>query len=112
VTTRQELGARCCASLQSAAAIVGDEDGVGGVAGGARGAHGQNVRTDRDANLYLDSVDFRDGSRTLSALYAYKLNWQTVLYLGYGDLRELTQFNGYAPSARQAFVKVSYAWQR
>ncbi len=73
---------------------------------------GQTVHTDRDAGLYLNSVDSRDGSRTLSALYAYKLNWQTVLYLGYGDLRELTLFNGYAPSARQAFVKVSYAWQR
>ncbi len=78
---------------------------------------GQYVRTDRDASLYLDSVDFRDGSRTLSALYAFKLNWQTVFYVGYGDDRELVAPEsgpgyGYSPALRQAFVKVSYAWQR
>ncbi len=73
---------------------------------------GQHVRTDRNVSLYPDAVDAHDGSRTLSALYAYKLNWQTVLYLGYGTLDDLIGRSGYARAARQAFVKVSYAWQR
>lgn len=46
-------------------------------------------------------------------LFAYKLNWQTVFYVGYGDLREVggpeVQFE---PSNRQFFAKVSYAFQR
>ena len=46
-------------------------------------------------------------------LFAYKLNWQTVFYVGLGDLREVggpeEQFE---PSQRQFFAKVSYAFQR
>lgn len=33
---------------------------------------------------YRDPVDARNGSLTGSTLLAYKLNWQTVLFLGYG----------------------------
>ena len=74
---------------------------------------GQHVRTDRAADLFLfDIVTPHDGSRSISALYAYKLNWQTVLYLGWGDSRALTASNDFVHSGRDAFVKVSYAWQR
>ena len=75
----------------------------------------QHVRTDRAADLYLPELGVitpHDGSRTLSALYAYKLNWQTVLFLGWGDANALTASNDYVHSGRDAFVKVSYAWQR
>lgn len=48
----------------------------------------------------------RNGERrkdvTLSGLYAWKLNWQTVFFLGYGD----------AEDARSVFLKVAYAFQR
>ena len=48
-----------------------------------------------------------------SALFAYKLNWQTVLYAGYGDLREhLPESDRYEAAGRQWFTKMSYAWQR
>ena len=53
----------------------------------------------------------RDGSFNGSALFAYKLNWQTVLFLGYGDDRELLANGTYTRSGRQLFLKVSYAFQ-
>ena len=54
----------------------------------------------------------KDGAFSGSALLAYKLNWQTVLYAGYGDNRELNDTSSLVPSSRQFFVKVSYAFQR
>jgi hypothetical protein len=73
---------------------------------------GQYVSTRGDPTLYSSSVAARDGTFTGSALLAYKLNWQTVLYAGYGDNRELTDASTLAPSERQFFVKLSYAFQR
>jgi hypothetical protein len=43
-----------------------------------------------------------DQRTTLSGLYAWKLNWQTVFFVGYGD----------AEDARSVFMKVAYAFQR
>jgi len=40
------------------------------------------------------------------------LNWQSVMFVGYGDDRELTDVNRLAPLDRQFFVKLSYALQR
>ncbi len=54
----------------------------------------------------------RSGDLSASALLAYKLNWQSVLFIGYGDDRELTDLERLAPLDRQFFVKVSYAFQR
>jgi hypothetical protein len=73
---------------------------------------GQYVSTRRDPTLYTSAVDRRDGSFAGSALLAYKLNWQTVLYAGYGEDRELDGNEKLVPSQRQLFVKVSYAFQR
>lgn len=73
---------------------------------------GENARTDRTASLHARRVREHDGARTLSALYAYKVNWQTVLYAGYGDIEELNDRERFEPAVRSAFVKVSYAWQR
>jgi hypothetical protein len=73
---------------------------------------GQYVRTKRDPALYRVAVDERDGSFLGSALFSYKLNWQTVLFLGYGDERVLTAQNDLVRSSRQVFLKVSYAFQR
>ena len=50
----------------------------------------QYVSTRRDPALYASPVTPKDGYFTGSVLLAYKLNWQTVLYVGYGDNRELT----------------------
>ena len=55
----------------------------------------------------------KDAGFSGSALFAYKLNWQTVFYLGYGDDRAFADVTDQLePSGRQAFAKVSYAWQR
>jgi len=82
----------------------------------------QNQRTHRDRLLSGDDpdpektdddVDRYGGALSGQLLFAYKLNWQTVFYVGYGDLREVTSGEGdFEPSNRQFFAKVSYAFQR
>jgi len=53
---------------------------------------------------------FYDGSFLGSALYSYKLNWQTVLFVGYGDDRLLTENKDLVRTGRSLFLKVSYAF--
>jgi len=73
---------------------------------------GQYVAATRDLSLYLSPVTPHDGAFTGSALFAYKLNWQSVLFIGYGDSRELTTNSRLAPVGREFFTKISYAFQR
>jgi hypothetical protein len=74
---------------------------------------GQYVATRRDPSLYASAVAPKSGSFSGSALFAYKLNWQTVLFAGYGDNRDLDDAGQHlAPVDRQFFVKLSYAFQR
>ncbi len=75
-------------------------------------AIGQYVRTRRDPSLYVDQVDAKEGGFSGSALFAYKLNWQTVLFVGYGDDQEYDAAGDLRPASRQFFAKVSYAFQR
>ena len=73
----------------------------------------QYVQTVRDPSLYVDAVDRKDASFAASALFAYKLNWQTVLFLGYGDHRTfLEETDRLEREDRQLFLKISYAFQR
>jgi hypothetical protein len=77
----------------------------------------QYVSTDRDPSLYFTPVPARSGDFGGSALLAYKINWQSVIFVGYGDDRELTPAEAdrarrLAPLDRQVFVKLSYAFQR
>jgi hypothetical protein len=74
---------------------------------------GQYVSTSRDPSLYFSEVDATSGTLSASALVAYKINWQSVLFVGYGDDRELAPDTDRPHSAsRQFFVKLSYAFQR
>ncbi len=73
---------------------------------------GQWVETERDPALFADEVAPRSGFFSGSALFAYKLNWQTVLFLGYGDNRELDPFEDLQQAENSIFLKVSYAFQR
>ena len=75
-------------------------------------AIGQYVSTDRDPALYLSPVLPHSGTFLGSLLFAYKLNWQSVLFVGYGDDRELSAEDRLERSGRQVFVKLSYAFQR
>jgi hypothetical protein len=73
---------------------------------------GQHVRTDREPALYTFPVPVRVTDVSFSGLLAYKLNWQTVMYLGYGDQRLFLESTAdLEPARRSAFAKVSYAWQ-
>ena len=73
------------------------------------------VRLDRLATRACTSIrptTPRDGTLTAQALLSYKLNWQSVMFVGYGDDRELTDHDQLVKSGRQVFVKLSYAFQR
>jgi hypothetical protein len=74
---------------------------------------GQYVSTRRDPTLYATEVARKDGAFSGSVLFAYKLNWQTVLFAGYGDNRELDDTAQHLDRVgRQFFMKLSYALQR
>src|SRR5262249_47948290 len=73
---------------------------------------GQQVRSDFHPSLYTTPVPRTTGSFDASALFGYQLNWQSVLYVGYGDSRALNEQANYQRSGREFFLKVSYAFQR
>ena len=73
---------------------------------------GQYVETKRDPALYTFATSPKDATLNGSALIAYKLNWQTVMYAGFGDEQALdTVTDKLEANSRQLFAKVSYAWQ-
>ena len=74
---------------------------------------GQYVATTRDTARYTFPVAAKEAEFTASALVAYKLDWQTVCYVGYGDGRTLIEARDVlVPGRREVFAKISYAWQR
>jgi hypothetical protein len=75
-------------------------------------AIGQYVDTTSDPRLYTSDVAARAGDFGGSALFAYKINWQSVMFVGYGDDRELSDRRRLDPLDRQFFIKLSYAFQR
>ena len=72
----------------------------------------QNQHTNRDAALFTSSVPRHGGSLATQMLFAYQVNWQSVLYVGYGDLRDVTDTDHFDLGSRQVFMKLSYAFQR
>ena len=73
----------------------------------------QYVSTNRDVSFYTAStLKAKSGTLSGQLLLAYKLNWQSVMFAGYGDDRELTDREEFVKSGRQVFVKLSYALQR
>lgn len=73
---------------------------------------GQYVTTTRDPRLYTFDVPRRDGDFLGSILYGYRLNWQTVFFLGYGDNGVVDEANRLVRTNRSIFFKISYAFQR
>ncbi len=73
---------------------------------------GQYVSTKRDAGLYGFPVPRKSGTLSGQVLLAYKLNWQSVVFIGYGDDRMLSTQDRFEKVDRQFFVKFSYAFQR
>jgi hypothetical protein len=72
----------------------------------------QHVTTDRDPGLYGFSTIARSGTVSGQVLLSYKLNWQSVMFVGYGDDRMLSTQDRFEKVDRQFFVKFSYALQR
>jgi hypothetical protein len=72
----------------------------------------QWVETRYTPSLYAFPVPEREGGLAANILFAYKLNWQSVLYIGYGDNRTLTKRMGLQPVQREFFFKISYAFQK
>lgn len=63
--------------------------------------------------LYIAPEDLMSHSKALSTelLYAYKINSQTVFYLGYSDSHDAEQhFSDLEQNQRSIFTKFSYAW--
>jgi hypothetical protein len=74
---------------------------------------GQRVEVERDPTLYTFPVERRDVAEDFSALVAYKLNWQTVAYLGYADGKTFLPASARLErNGREIFLKLSYAIQR
>jgi hypothetical protein len=86
----------------------------------------QNQRTSSNPLIYGVDLPLRDGNLSSQFLFAYKVNWQSVLYVGYGDIRDVNEEVSVDPvnpsnriyrrnfllSNRQLFFKLSYAFQR
>ena len=69
------------------------------------------IRSDQNPALYSSSVPLRNGALLSSILLAYKLDWQSVLFLGYGDNQTLNDRYEWRRQDRQVFLKISYAFQ-
>jgi len=70
------------------------------------------IRSDQNPALYSTAVPLRSAELLSSLLFAYKLNWQSVLFLGYGDDQALDDRYAWRRQDRQVFLKISYAFQR
>ena len=76
-------------------------------------AIGQYLDVTREPDRYRFKVPRHSGTFNGSLLYSYRLNWQTVLFAGYGDDRTIDQrTDDLIGLQRSVFVKVSYAIQR
>ena len=64
----------------------------------------------RDADLYTAPVDEQSRRLFSQLLYSYRLNPQTVFYLGYSDTELETDRFDLLPTDRTLFVKLGYAW--
>ncbi len=66
---------------------------------------------DRNPAVYTDSVDARSRNVGRQLLYSYKLNPQTVFFLGYSDaLLDDDDLSGLTTTDRTWFLKIGYAW--
>ena len=71
----------------------------------------QRFDVERNQALYDDEVDARSRDVGRQLFYSYKLNPQTVFFLGYSDqFVDDDQLNGLAESDRSLFMKIGYAW--
>ncbi len=71
----------------------------------------QNTDVERNLAQYLEEEDARSRDMGRQLLYSYKLNPQTVFFLGYSDQYvDDDNIDGPIASDRTWFMKVGYAW--
>lgn len=71
----------------------------------------QLTDVERNEDIYLEDVDSRSRDVGRELLYSYKLNPQTVFFLGYSDQYvDDDDIDGLAASDRTWFMKIGYAW--
>jgi hypothetical protein len=71
----------------------------------------QQSATSRNPDVYEDEVDAESQDVGRQLLYSYKINPQTVFFLGYADQYiDEDHLNGLTVSDRSVFMKVGYAW--
>jgi hypothetical protein len=70
----------------------------------------QYYHTDRNPAVYESEVDARSRSWFNQLLFSYKLNPQTVLFLGYSDTYLGDQQIDLTQESRTLFLKIGYAW--
>lgn len=70
----------------------------------------QHVDVRQDPTLYTFAVDDRDQSLNNQLLFAYKINPQTVFFLGYSDGWFAVDQDELEQQGRTLFMKMSYAW--
>ena len=73
---------------------------------------GQHSTVKRNRSLYRSPVDPEKGGLQLSALYAFRLDTQTVLFIGGGDSSTLDDSDRWSSDDRRVFLKVGYALRR
>jgi Domain of unknown function (DUF5916)/Carbohydrate family 9 binding domain-like len=71
---------------------------------------GQYLDVDRDPTLYVGEVTASDQRLFNQLLFSYKINPQTVLFLGYSDAYAGDDRIDLTQEGRTLFFKVGYAW--
>jgi len=72
---------------------------------------GQRVAVARDPALYVEPVDAESEDLFNQLLFSYKLNPQTVLFVGYSDSFRNDFAGDLTREGRTLFVKLGYAWR-
>lgn len=70
----------------------------------------QNFQVDRNPTLYGFPVDARERDLANQLLFAYKVNPQTVVFVGYSDGYYAVDQDPLEQQQRTYFLKMSYAW--
>ncbi len=71
----------------------------------------QSQDVDRNQDQHVDTVDSKSRSLGSQLLYSYKVNPQTVLFVGYSDNQiENDDIARFTTTGRTLFIKLGYAW--
>lgn len=70
----------------------------------------QRTQVDYHPELYLEPPDRKSTDTTAQLLFAYKLNPQSLLFVGYATNMRGNEFQPRVTMGRTAFLKVSYNW--